>query len=55
MGASTSTKRPLTSKVTNEGENDRVKYASSAMQGLRMSMQDAVSNQTLLLSILLRS
>ncbi|BAS79677.1 Os02g0607500 [Oryza sativa Japonica Group] len=43
MGASTSTKRPLTSKVTNEGENDRVKYASSAMQGLRMSMQDALA------------
>ncbi|XP_015689071.1 putative protein phosphatase 2C 22 isoform X2 [Oryza brachyantha] len=42
MGASTSTNRPSTTKLT-DGENHRVKYASSTMQGLRMSMEDSLA------------
>ncbi|XP_040376799.1 probable protein phosphatase 2C 21 [Oryza brachyantha] len=34
---------PVTAKVSDAGENDRVKYASSTMQGARPSMEDALA------------
>uniref|UniRef100_A0A0D9VI08 protein-serine/threonine phosphatase n=1 Tax=Leersia perrieri TaxID=77586 RepID=A0A0D9VI08_9ORYZ len=46
MGASPShpsSTYAVTSKLTNEGENHRIKYASSTMQGLRPDMQDALA------------
>jgi hypothetical protein len=39
-------------KSTLRDENDRIKYATSSMQGLRSYMEDAVSNVTLLCTIL---
>ncbi|XP_025879279.2 probable protein phosphatase 2C 21 [Oryza sativa Japonica Group] len=41
MGASASSS--VTSKLTNDGENQRVKYASSTMQGYCPTMQDALA------------
>uniref|UniRef100_A0A0D9VI45 protein-serine/threonine phosphatase n=1 Tax=Leersia perrieri TaxID=77586 RepID=A0A0D9VI45_9ORYZ len=41
MGASASSSGK--SKITNEGENQRVKYASSTTQGLSATMQDALA------------
>ncbi|XP_062217767.1 probable protein phosphatase 2C 20 [Phragmites australis] len=39
MGASNS--RPVTTKFTEGGENDRIRYAASTMQGWRKNMEDA--------------
>uniref|UniRef100_J3LEM0 protein-serine/threonine phosphatase n=1 Tax=Oryza brachyantha TaxID=4533 RepID=J3LEM0_ORYBR len=41
MGASASTS--LTSKLSNEGENQRIKYASSTMQGCCIKKEDALA------------
>jgi protein phosphatase 1G len=35
---------PVTLKTTEVGENERLDYAVSAMQGHRENMEDAVSN-----------
>jgi hypothetical protein len=35
---------PVTTKTTKSGENGRLAYAVSAMQGFRENMEDAVSN-----------
>jgi hypothetical protein len=35
---------PVTLKTTQSGENERLEYAVSAMQGYRLNMEDAVSN-----------
>lgn len=44
MGASSSRQNlPVTSKFSDAGENDTVKYAMSSMQGWHDTMDDAVS------------
>jgi len=35
--------KPKTEKVSEDGENDRLRYGLSSMQGWRSSMEDAVS------------
>jgi len=35
---------PVTAMATESGENERLSYAVSAMQGYRDNMEDAVSN-----------
>lgn len=35
---------PKTEKFSDDGENDRLRYGLSSMQGWRASMEDAVSN-----------
>ena len=35
--------KPKTEKVSEDGENHRVRYGLSSMQGWRSSMEDAVS------------
>lgn len=42
MGTYLST--PKTDKVSEDGENERVRYGSSSMQGWRATMEDAVSS-----------
>lgn len=44
---------PKTEKFSEDGENDRVRYGLSSMQGWRATMEDAVSNlvEALLLSL----
>lgn len=37
-------RQPVTTKTTQRGENDRLEYAVSSMQGYRRNMEDAVSN-----------
>jgi protein phosphatase 1G len=37
-------REPVVSKTTQRGENDRLEYAVSSMQGYRVNMEDAVSN-----------
>ena len=33
--------KPITDKETNEGENERIKFVSSSMQGWRLKNEDA--------------
>ena len=40
---STISREPVLSKTTERGENDRLEYAVSSMQGYRANMEDAVS------------
>ena len=35
---------PKTEKFSDDGENDRLRYGLSSMQGWRATMEDAVSN-----------
>lgn len=41
---------PKTEKFSEDGENDRLRYGLSSMQGWRATMEDAVSNKGDLLS-----
>jgi hypothetical protein len=54
MGASHSQHVRGTLKITDGGENVRVKYATSSMQGWCAKMEDAVSNLQGLLKIIER-
>ena len=36
---------PKTEKFSEDGENDRLRYGLSSMQGWRATMEDAVSNK----------
>lgn len=40
---------PKTDKLSEEGENDELKYGLSSMQGWRATMEDAVSQNIVLL------
>lgn len=40
---------PKTDKVSEDGENDKLRYGSSSMQGWRSTMEDAVSLYIVLL------
>lgn len=42
---------PKTEKVSEDGENDRLRYGLSSMQGWRATMEDAVSSSLSLLFI----
>lgn len=39
---------PKTEKASEDGENDKLRFGLSSMQGWRASMEDAVSNHLLL-------
>lgn len=36
---------PKTDKLSEDGENDKLRYGLSSMQGWRATMEDAVSDQ----------
>jgi len=40
---------PKTEKVSEDGENDRLRYGLSSMQGWRATMEDAVSSLCILI------
>jgi hypothetical protein len=47
-GSSSRGLMPVLQKSSEVGENDRIKYAASSMQGWRRYMEDAVSNPLVL-------
>lgn len=42
---------PKTDKVSEDGENDKLRYGSSSMQGWRSTMEDAVSLYVVLIHL----